>query len=219
MTGVQTCALPIYAGTGYTDGSYTYDNLVGGSGTGAQAAFDVVGGIVTNFAITARGLNYEVGDTLTISLATAGTSFSITLTYVMSYVSLYQHEFGTDAIQGVVANAIESYFETNDLGWVSGGPSQNSPMGENKWLRIERVEPDFVQTGTMQCYVTGRPFAQAADKISDAYDFDPTTNKIDMREQRRELRLKFVSNVQGGDYQLGKVIVNAEFGDVRGYNS
>ena len=207
------------AGTGYTDGSYTYDNLVGGTGTGAQASFTVAGGIVTNFAITARGLNYTVGDTLTISLATAGTPFSITLTYVMSYVSLYQHEFGTDAIQGVVATAIESYFETNDLGWVSGGPSQNSPVGENRWLRIERVEPDFVQTGTMQCYVTGRPFAQAADKVSDAYDFTPTTNKIDMREQRRELRLKFVSNVQGGNYQLGKVIVNAELGDVRGYNS
>ena len=207
------------AGAGYTDGSYTYDNLVGGTGTGTQASFTVAGGIVTNFAITARGLNYTVGDTLTISLSTAGTPFSITLTYVMSYVSLYQHEFGTDAIQGVVATAIESYFETNDLGWVSGGPSQNSPVGENRWLRIERVEPDFVQTGTMQCYVTGRPFAQAADKVSDAYDFTPTTNKIDMREQRRELRLKFVSNVQGGNYQLGKVIVNAELGDVRGYNS
>jgi hypothetical protein len=207
------------AGTGYTNGTYTYNNLVGGAGTGAQASFTVAGGVVTNFTITARGLNYVVGNTLTISLATAGTPFSITLTYVMSYVSLYQHEFGTDAIQGVVATAIESYFETNDLGWVSGGPAQNSPVGENRWLRIERVEPDFVQTGTMQCYVTGRPFAQAADKVSDAYDFTPTTNKIDMREQRRELRLKFVSNVQGGNYQLGKVIVNAELGDVRGYST
>jgi hypothetical protein len=207
------------AGTGYTNGTYTFNNLVGGAGTGAQASFTVSGGVVTNFTITARGLNYVVGNTLTISLATAGTPFSITLTYVMSYVSLYQHEFGTDAIQGVVSTAIESYFETNDLGWVSGGPSQNSPVGENRWLRIERIEPDFVQTGTMQCYVTGRPFAQATDKVSDAYDFTPTTNKIDMREQRRELRLKFVSNVQGGNYQLGKVIVNAELGDVRGYST
>jgi hypothetical protein len=207
------------AGTGYTNGTYTYNNLVGGAGTGAQASFTVAGGVVTNFTITARGLNYVVGNTLTISLSTAGAPFSITLTYVMSYVSLYQHEFGTDAIQGVVATAIESYFETNDLGWVSGGPAQNSPVGENKWLRIERIEPDFVQSGTMQCYVTGRPFAQATDKVSDAYDFTPTTNKIDMREQRRELRLKFVSNVQGGNYQLGKVIVNAELGDVRGYST
>jgi hypothetical protein len=38
-----------------------------------------------------------------------------------------------------------------------------------------------------------------------------------MREQRRELRLRFVSNVQGGDYQLGRIIINADFGDVRPY--
>jgi hypothetical protein len=92
-------------------------------------------------------------------------------------------------------------------------------MGENRWVHCERVEPDFIQSGTMQLYVTGRPFAQSADKVSSAYNFDPTTNKIDMREQRREFRLKFVSNVAGGNYQLGKVIISADFGDVRGYDS
>jgi hypothetical protein len=45
--------------------------------------------------------------------------------------------------------------------------------------------------------------------------FGPNTGKVDMREQRRELRIKFRSNVQGGDYQMGKVLLNAEFGDVR----
>lgn len=207
------------AGTGYTNGTYAYGNLSGGTGAGAQASFVVAGGIVTNFTITNRGLGYTVGDVLTISLSTAGAVFQITLTYVMTYVSLYQHEFGTDAIVGTSVQAIESSFETNDLGWVAGGPAQPSQIGENKWLRIERVEPDFIQTGTMQLYITGRPFAQAADKVSDAYDFTPTTNKIDMREQRRELRLKFVSNVQGGDYQLGRLLLNVDFGDVRGYNS
>jgi hypothetical protein len=38
-----------------------------------------------------------------------------------------------------------------------------------------------------------------------------------MKEQRRELRLRFVSNVAGGDYQLGKVVLNADIGDQRGY--
>ena len=207
------------AGTGYTNGTYTYVALTGGTGSGATANITVAGGIVTSFSIAARGTGYTVGDVLRISLVTAGTAFRITLTYVMTYVSLYQHEIGTDAVQGVQANAIESYFETNDLGWVSGGPSQPSAVGENRWLHIERLEPDFIQSGTMQVYVTGRPFAQSADKISSAYNFDPTTNKIDMREQRRELRLKFVSNVAGGNYQLGKVIISADIGDVRGYSS
>jgi hypothetical protein len=207
------------AGTGYTNGTYTLTSLTGGSGTGAKASFVVSGGVVTNFSIASRGTGYKVGDTLGISLSTGGTAFSMTLTYVMTYVSLYQHEIGTDAVRGTSVTAIESYFETSDIGWIGGGPSQIAPEGQNRWLHLERVEPDFVQSGTMQLYVVGRPFAQAADKVSAAYDFDPSTNKIDMREQRRELRLRFVSNVQGGDYQLGKVILNADLGDVRGYNS
>jgi hypothetical protein len=120
-------------------------------------------------------------------------------------------------VYGVNSNAIESFFETNDLGWVSGGPAQMSPIGENRWLHIERVEPDFIQDGEMELFVISRPYAQAEDTTSDPYPFDPNTNKIDMREQGRELRLRFVSNVSGGDYQVGKIIANVDFGDVRGY--
>jgi len=37
-----------------------------------------------------------------------------------------------------------------------------------------------------------------------------------MKEQRREMRLKFISNVSNGDYFLGKVVLNIDTGDVRG---
>jgi len=67
----------------------------------------------------------------------------------------------------------------------------------------------------MELYVTGRPFAQSTDTTSSAYTFTSTTGKVDMREQRRELRLKFVSNVTGGNYQVGKILLDADFGDVR----
>jgi hypothetical protein len=69
----------------------------------------------------------------------------------------------------------------------------------------------------MSVIVTGRPFAQGEDKESDPYVFGPGTGKIDMREQRRELRLRFTSNVAGGNYQLGRLILNADVGDVRPY--
>jgi hypothetical protein len=121
-------------------------------------------------------------------------------------------------VKGQTQNAVESYFETSDLGWVSGGPSEPSMIGQNNWVRIERVEPDFLQLGEMECYVTGRPYAQTQDVESQPYLFDTNTGKIDMREQRRELRLKFRSNTQGGDYQMGRVIVSADLGDVRGYS-
>lgn len=204
------------AGSGYTNGTYTNQALTGGSGSYATATIVVAGGIVTTVTIYAKGNGYAVGDTLSAAIP-AGAGLVITVTAVVNFVSLWQHEVGTDAVQDTTVLAIESYFETSDLGLVSGGPSQPSPVGENRWLRLERVEPDFVQSGEMELYVTGRPFAQSDDVVSDPYVFSPTTGKIDMREQRRELRLKFVSNVAGGDYQLGKVILDADVGDSRPY--
>jgi len=205
------------AGSGYTDGVYPLTELVGGTGTGAYADITVTGGVVTEVIIAIRGLGYTVGDTLTCPTLPAGGDFEITLTYVMSYVSLWQHEFGVNSVKGIAVVAIESFFETNDLGWLAGGPSQPSMMGENKWIRVERIEPDFVQVGEMECYVTGRPYAQADDETTGPYLFDPDTHKIDMKEQRREMRLKFVSNTLNGNYQVGRLLLNATFGDVRGY--
>jgi hypothetical protein len=216
--GVLTTTLT-NAGSGYTNGTYAFLPVTGGSGSGATATVVVSGGVVTSFTIQDEGVGYAVGNTIAVSNATlgGGTGLVVTVASTDTFVSLWQHEIGTDAVRGTTDLAIESYFETNDLGWVSGGPSQPSAVGDNKWLHIERVEPDFVQSGTMECYVTGRPFAQSEDKTSEAFLFEPGTNKIDMREQRRELRLRFVSNVSGGDYQTGRIIVNADTGDVRGY--
>jgi hypothetical protein len=201
-------------GTTYTNGTYTNQALTGGSGSGATATIVVAGGIVTSVTIFSKGKNYVVGNTLSASLP-VGSGLIITVNQVVDFVSLWQHEIGTDAVQNTTVLAIESFFETNELGFVSGGPSQPSPIGENKWLRIERVEPDFVQSGDMEIYVTGRSFAQSNDVTTGPYVFSPDTGKVDMREQRRELRLKFVSNVAGGDYQVGKVILDADLGDVR----
>jgi len=211
-------------GSAYTNGTYVAVNLTGGTGTGAQAIAIVTGGAVTTIYITTHGSGYTAGDVLSAStgsgtgyIGTTGSGFQMTITATMKFVSLYQHEIGTDAVKNNIATAIYSFFETNDLGWVGGGPSQPQPIGQNNWLRIERLEPDFILSGTMDLYITGRPFAQSTDYVSGPYTFDQNTNKIDLKEQRRELRLRFVSNVSGGNYQLGKVIIGADIGDVRGY--
>jgi hypothetical protein len=68
----------------------------------------------------------------------------------------------------------------------------------------------------MELVVTGKGYADDTDVSSDPYSFDPTTLKIDMKEQRREMRLKFTSNIVNGDYFMGRVILNIETGDVRG---
>jgi hypothetical protein len=155
---------------------------------------------------------------LTLTLSTTATATIIetaTFNSQAGQIILWQHEIGTDEVIGTASSAIESSFETSDLGWVQGGPSQTSPVGDNYWLHLERMEPDFIQSGEMTFQVTGRPFAQAEDTTSAPYPFDPDTRKIDLREQRREIRLIFTSNVAGGDYQLGKVLLHANVGDVR----
>jgi hypothetical protein len=174
--------------------------------------------VATSVVLKDKGQGYTVGDTLSASIP-GGTNLELTVGTTTDFVTLWQHEVGTDEVAFSQVNAIESFFETSDLGWVAGGPSEPSPVGENRWLRIERVEPDFIQSGSMDLYITGRPYAQEQDKTTGPYTFAPGTGKIDMKEQRRELRMKFVSNEAGGNYQLGKVIVNADVGDVRGYST
>jgi hypothetical protein len=65
-------------------------------------------------------------------------------------------------------------------------------------------------------YITGPSYAQGAVVLSDPYVFSPDTLKIDLREQRREMRIKFESNTVRGDYEMGQVLLSADFGDERG---
>lgn len=234
----------LVGGSAYTNGTYTNVTLTGGSGTGARATVVVSGAAVTSVTITARGAAYVIDNTLSAAAASiggTGSGFSIkvqtiyqqavtlsvaatasattTLTFSTQpdLIQIFQHEIGVDSVNGQDVLAIESFFETSNLGWVDGGPSQPAPVGINKWERLERVEPDFLMEGEMSLVVTGRPFAQSVDKESTPYVFDKNIGKIDMREQRREIRLRFISDVAGGDYQLGKALLHADVGDTRPY--
>jgi hypothetical protein len=129
--------------------------------------------------------------------------------------TLWQHETGTNLVNLSQQSAIQSYFETDSIGWVNGGPNQNDAVGMNNYIRLERVEPDFVQSEDMNLYVTGKGYASDVDQVSDAYVFSPTTLKIDLREQRREMRLRFESNVVNGNYECGLNLLSADVGDMR----
>ena len=130
--------------------------------------------------------------------------------------TLWQHETGYDDINLTAVTAIESYFETNSIGTMGGLVGSQQQPGDNLWTRLERIEPDFVQTGTMSVVVTGEGYADDTTVDSDPYFFTPSTLKIDMREQRREMRLRFTSNEAGGTYQTGRILLSVTTGDTRG---
>lgn len=130
--------------------------------------------------------------------------------------TLWQHETGTNEVYTNQVNAIDSYFETNAIGARLGLVGAVEQPGDNVWTRLERIEPDFVQVGEMTVVVTGNGYADDTPEESDPYPFMPDTLKVDMKEQRRELRLRFRSNTQNGDYFMGRVLLSTDTGDVRG---
>jgi hypothetical protein len=204
-------------------GIFKNQSVVGtGIGVGAIVT-TIVGTTITLSVVNSGAVSGTMsfsGLSLTLSAsATATLVETASFETVAGQVILWQHEIGTDEVIDEEANAIESYFETSDLGFVAGGPAQTAPVGENFWVNLERVEPDFIQSGTMTFQVTGRPYAQSADVTSDPYEFESTTGKIDMRQQRREIRLRFRSNVSGGNYEMGKVLLSVTLGDSRPYGN
>lgn len=188
-------------------------DIVRGVTSGVLATvFDIVSGVyylnistaTTNF-IALEGL-VDVTSAATATIAT-----------IQDLYQLYIHEKGYDKVEGDTVAAIDSYFTTCDFGLPTGGiPAiQANAPGLNRWTRLIRIEPDFVQEGDMTVEVQGNEFANSADLISDPFTFTQSTERIDMREQRREIKLKFRSNTVGGHYEMGRVILHTEPGDVR----
>jgi len=204
-------------GTGYA----VNDTITLLGGTGTPAAFTVttvVGGVVSGLSITSVGSYVSALPTSALSTSARPPSggSGLTVTVVTSqFYTLWQHEIGTDQIYTDNVTAINSYFETPTLGANTGLVGSIQQPGDNLWTRCERVEPDFVQSGQMYVTVTGKGYADDNDITSNPYNFDPTTLKVDMREQRREMRLRFGSNVTGGNYFMGKVLLSLDTGDSR----
>jgi len=192
-------------------GTISTGDVIRGVTSGALGTVVYISGTVYLIANTGSGDTYIDGEG--IEDVTSGATRTITL--IKPLYAAHLHEKGYDAIIGDSVAAIESYFETADFGLPTGGAQPNQITGLNRWTRLVRVEPDFLQEGEMSVYVTGREFANAAETVSTAYNFDNTTGKVDMREQCREIRVKFVSNVVGGYYEMGRVILHTEPGDIR----
>lgn len=122
---------------------------------------------------------------------------------------VWQHEYGVDEINGTQIRPVQSYFETSDMSLL------DSENPQNMALRVEMIEPDFVQAGDMTVQVTGRANAKSAEVTSDPQTIyaSPQTKQqqlVYFREIRRELRFRFESNVIGGNYQMGQTIAHIE---------
>jgi hypothetical protein len=136
--------------------------------------------------------------------------------YIDGGFNIWQHEFGVNEIGITGEKAIYSSITTCDISWLTGSPSQNATVGINRRMHLRRVEPNFLQTGTMSMTILGRKFAGGQqEENSGPYYFTQDTGKIDLRVEHRLVRLKFISNEINGNYEMGRNLITAEFGDER----
>ena len=136
--------------------------------------------------------------------------------YVTGGFNIWQHEFGVNEIALNGEFAVYSSITTSDISWLTGNPSQDALQGVNLRMHLRRVEPNFLQTGTMAMTILGRKFPSGTStEDSGPYYFNQETGKIDLRVEHRLVRLKFESNEIDGNYEMGRNLITAEFGDQR----
>lgn len=119
--------------------------------------------------------------------------------------TLWQHETGTDSINGSNIQPIQSNFKTAEISMLT------QEQAKDKALRVGSVEPDFVQAGNLTLTIEGRQNARAADVVSEVFTITPTASTpaqqtVPLKEVRRLMSFKFDSNVAGGDYQMGDTL-------------
>jgi hypothetical protein len=121
---------------------------------------------------------------------------------------VWQHERSMNEIDGQNITAVPSFFETADMTYLA------APGGaKDKHIRVEFIEPDFVQSGNMTVQLTGRANAKSLEvdgPVRTIFE-NPSTpyeQVVFFKEERRELRFKFGSNTINGDYQMGQVIAH-----------
>jgi hypothetical protein len=129
----------------------------------------------------------------------------------VTHYKLWQHEHGYDEQDGTELRPIRSFFETGEM---------CLPIEKqiNQGLQVLMVEPDFVQRGDMTLQVHGRSNARSPEVEGPIMTFPATASTpeeqvVFFKEQRRQLRFRFESNVIGGDYQAGTTLAHLAPGD------
>ena len=199
------------AGTGYTAGD-TLD-VVGGLGQiTTELTVSTVGGSgdITGVTISNAGQYTEIPTNPVSVTGGSGSAATFNLTFDNPY-KFWVHEVGTDEIDGLTLNPIQSFFETADL-------SMPVTSGINKAMQVLMLEPDFVQSGDMTVQVMGRANARAPEVNGIIMTFvenpeTPQEQVVFLKTQRRELRFRFESNTLGGNYQMGLVLAHVQPGD------
>lgn len=127
--------------------------------------------------------------------------------YGNSYLyPLWIHEKGTNKVAFGTTTAITSSFTTNiNNMWMEDPASQV--------CEIDMMTPDIEQSGTMIFQVITRGYPNSTPTYSDEFTFEPTTEFKTIRVKGSFFSFKFISNVEDGNYLMGKTMVRVNVMD------
>lgn len=154
-------------------------------------------------------------------MATYGASLA---NYVSGNNWLWRHEFGfSESVENVADALIPSSVTTPTFGWSSFNPASPSNTQKaqpiDRWIEIRRIEPDFVATPlanaatNMSVAVNTKIYAQSPSVRTNTYSFNAGSNgtdKIDTRDQGRQMTLTFSSNHY---FEMGNIMMLLGIGD------
>lgn len=183
--------------------------------------FPVIGGT----GECTRSVIYSVRDKkwLDTNIARSDGEFDQTLSYPiwagneldgLGNSSLWAHEIGVDKdpmVGGKVA--IPASIKSGYISLCAFDPNMQRPEMD-RFIEITRFEPDIVQSGDITMTIGGRKYARSEDEAVQ-YTISEGDEKIDLDEQRRQMYLKFESNVVGGDFEFGQNLMLIRVGDGR----
>lgn len=132
-----------------------------------------------------------------------------------TYFNMWEHEQGVDEINGVVPVSVPSSFTTAPI------TSFDSQPPSDDGITIQSLQPDFVQSGDMTVTVikynnaNSPPYTGNTATIYDNSDtgglkgetgdaIDQITN---LKDTAKIIQLQFTSNVLGGNYQAGRIML------------
>lgn len=131
--------------------------------------------------------------------------------YAYGYM-IHQHEFGYDRIIGNEVTSIRASIESGNISYSTTGPNGQQWLGVDVGIKLRRLEMDGLQTGKMVVTVTGRAFPNSVDDPI-TRDLEQGDTVLDFEQQRRNMRIKFQSDVVNGFFELGEVKLKLAPGD------
>jgi hypothetical protein len=214
-TANQTYALTAVANS--SSGQAVYTGAVpNGAGNGLYGQSFVVSGFVNAVNNGTFVCQASTSTTITLNNIFASAETNPATIAVASNYNLWRHEQGVDESLGSTLIAIPSYFTTSYMTSFDANPPNDNGVS------LGDMQPDFIQSGNMTLTVLKRNNAASpeyqgtvatiqANPLSNATLQQQTIGyTVQLKDTAKMLRLQFASNVVGGNYQMGRTMIEIQ---------